>query len=65
MTAGSAAPCNGTAAAGASTTFGFLGTWNGTNAVPSLIGVSPRRTVAFGDNGRGAKGQKGRGPFHV
>ena len=26
---------NGTVAAGASTTFGFLGSWNGTNAVPT------------------------------
>jgi mannan endo-1,4-beta-mannosidase len=26
---------NGTVAAGASTAFGFLGSWNGTNAVPS------------------------------
>jgi len=27
---------NGSIGAGASTQFGFLGTWNGTNSVPSL-----------------------------
>lgn len=27
---------NGSLAPGASTTFGFLGTWNGTNGVPSV-----------------------------
>jgi mannan endo-1,4-beta-mannosidase len=27
---------NGSLAAGASTTFGFLGSWNGTNSVPAL-----------------------------
>jgi len=28
---------NGSLAAGASTTFGFLGSWNGTNGVPSPV----------------------------
>jgi mannan endo-1,4-beta-mannosidase len=27
---------NGNLAAGASTTFGFIGSWNGTNSVPTL-----------------------------
>ncbi len=34
---------NGTVAAGASTSFGFLGSWNGTNSVPG--GVLPSVTA--------------------
>jgi mannan endo-1,4-beta-mannosidase len=35
VTAGSVS-YNGSLAAGAATTFGFLGSWNGTNSVPAL-----------------------------
>jgi len=35
------APHNGSLGAGATTTFGFNGTWNGTNSIPTLTCSSP------------------------